>query len=149
MPVILRIGQGGHFLDNAHAGGMFIAVNNDGSLNRFAITEFNDHFEKHPDTGLVFATHKIEHFNKVLLAAKKIHEAVPQIGIVNWDFTIDKLGDPVLIEANCNGGSVWLIQMAHGVGAFGENTEEVLQWLRFMKRLKPHQWINYVGGKTS
>ena len=147
MPVILRIGQGGHFLDNAHAGGMFIAINNDGRLGKFAITEFNERFEKHPDTGLVFATHKIEHFDKVLLAAQKIHEAVPQIGVVNWDFTIDESGEPVLIEANCNGGSVWLIQMAHGVGAFGKDTEEVLQWMRFMKRLKPHERLNYYGGQ--
>ena len=149
MPVILRIGQGGHFLDNAHAGGMFIAVNDDGSLGEFATTEFNDHFEKHPDTGLIFVTHKIGHFEKVLLAAKRIHEAVPQIGVVNWDFTIDELGEPVLIEANCNGGSVWLVQMAHGIGAFGDKTEEVLQWLRFMKRLKPHERVKFMGGRMN
>ena len=149
MPVILRIGQGGHFLDNAHAGGMFIAINNDGSLGKFAVTEFNERFEKHPDTGLVFATHKIEHFDKVLLAAQKIHEAVPQIGIVNWDFTIDESGEPVLIEANCLGGGIWVIQMAHGIGPFGEDTEEVLQWMKFMKRLKPHERLNYYGGQMN
>ena len=44
-------------------------------------------------------------------------------------FTINEEGEPVLIEANINGGSVWLFQMAHGYGAFGEDTAEVLRWL--------------------
>ena len=76
-----------------------------------------------------------------------MHEMVPQIGVVNWDFTVDEKGEPVLIEANISGGSVWLPQMAHGVGAFGEQTKEVLQWLRFMKKLKPSERKAYVGGK--
>ena len=75
-----------------------------------------------------------------------MQETVPQLGVVNWDFTIDQEGDPILIEANCHDGSVWLPQMAHGAGAFGDKTAEVLSWLRFMNRLKPHQRKPYVGG---
>jgi D-alanine-D-alanine ligase-like ATP-grasp enzyme len=77
-----------------------------------------------------------------------MHAAIPQLGVVNWDFTIDPAGNPVLIEANCKNGSVWLPQMAHGVAAFGERTAEVLQWLRFMKKLRPHERVHYVGGYT-
>lgn len=146
MPMIIRIGQGGHFLDNAHQGGMFCAVNEDGTMGDHAVTEFNKQYKEHPDTKCVFASHKIEHVDKVLSAAKKMHLAVPQIGVVNWDFTIDKNGKPLLIEANCNYGSVWLPQMAHGVGAFGNKTAEILQWLRFMKKLKPDDRKKFVGG---
>lgn len=146
MPVIIRIGQGGNFLDNAHQGGMFCAVHDDGTMGSVAVTEFNDRFYEHPDTHLSFAAHRIEHVEDVLDAARRMHAAIPQLGVVNWDFTIDTMGDPVLIEANCKNGSVWLPQMAHGTAAFGEKTAEVLRWLRFMKRLRPHERVSYVGG---
>ena len=66
---------------------------------------------------------------------------------MNWDFTIAADGAPVLIEANVIGGSVWLPQMAHGVGPFGDKTAEVLRWLRFMKSLKPHERPRFAHGK--
>lgn len=146
MPVIIRIGQGGSVLDNAHQGGMFCAVHDDGAMGTVAVTEFNNQFSEHPDTHLVFASHRIEHLDEVIKAARKMHAAIPQLGVVNWDFTIDSTGNPVLIEANCKNGSVWLPQMAHGVAAFGERTAEVLQWLRFMKKLNPHERAPFVGG---
>ena len=130
----MRIGQGGNFLDNAHAGGMFIAVDNDGTLHKKAFTEFRNEYTQHPDTKIKFEDYKIDLFPEVIKAAIQMHESVPQIGCCNWDFTIDITGTPMLIEANMNngkqGGGIWLIEMAHGVGAFGDNTAEILQWLR-------------------
>lgn len=147
MPVILRIGRGKSNVDNAHAGGMFIAVCDDGKLGDHAVTEFNVQFTTHPDSGIVFKDYQLPSYNLLVAAAKRMHELVPQIGVVNWDFTIDADGQPILIEANLNGGSVWLPQMAHGVGAFGEKTEEVLEWLRFMKKLKMKDRISYGCGQ--
>ena len=149
MPIIIRIGQGGHYLDNAHQGGMFCAVHNDGTMGHHAITEFNDQYTEHPDTHTVFSTHKIEHIDRLMDAAMRMHTTIPQLGVVNWDFTIDESGEPVLIEANTSGGSIWLPQMAHGVGAFGERTAEVLQWLRFIKKLKPKQRKQFSGGEMA
>ena len=54
MPLALRLGQGGSYLDNAHAGGMFIGVNNIGELNDVAFTEFGDRYLEHPDTHISF-----------------------------------------------------------------------------------------------
>lgn len=76
-----------------------------------------------------------------------MHELVPRIGVFHWGFTIEKEGEPILIEAIIRGGAIWVSQMAHGVGAFGERIEEVLQWLRFMKKLKLSERKAYVGGK--
>ena len=69
------------------------------------------------------------------------------IGVVNWDFTIDSNGEPILIEANLDGGSIWLIEMAHGKGPFGDNTEDVLKWLRFMKKLHVDEIEKYMFGR--
>ena len=149
-PAIMRIGSGGAYLDNAHAGGMFIAVSDEGILHKTAFTEFKKEFTVHPDTGTVFEGYKIDLFPRVLEAAERMHMALPQIGVVNWDFTIDDEGEPLLIEANMrNGkqsGSIWLMEMAHGCGAFGENTAEVLRWLRLMKNTPKSKWHLYEFG---
>lgn len=148
MPAIMRIGQGGAFLDNAHAGGMFIAINDDGRLHKTAMTEFNNKFTSHPDSNLIFENYIIDKFPSVIKAAKNMHYAIPQLGVVNWDFTIDEDGIPLLIEANLLGGSVWLIEMAHGCGAFGDKTEEVLLWLKTMKKTPKSKRQKYEYGNN-
>ncbi len=133
-PVIIRIGRGGGFTDNASAGGMFIAVNDDGTLHKSAFTKYREEYTVHPDTNFVFEGAKIEHVDKAITLAKRLQAAIPQVALVNWDVTIDESGEPVLIEANMKNdvqsGSVRLPQMAHGKGAFGDNTAKVLQYIR-------------------
>lgn len=147
MPPIMRFGRNGRYLDNAHAGGGFVGINREGLLMPQGFTEFKDVFTKHPDTGIVFDKYKIDNFEKVIDSAKKMHELIPQIGCINWDYTIDENEDPVLIEANMNGGSVWMIEMAHGKGPFGDRTAEILQWLRLMNSLKLKERKNHMFGK--
>lgn len=146
MPIIMRIGQGGNYLDNAHAGGMFIALDDDGTMHKTAFTEFKKEFQIHPDTKLKFDGYKIDLLPKVITAAERMCLIVPQIGCINWDFTIDEEGDPVLIEANTNGGSIWLSEMAHGCGAFGANTEDVLKWLALMIKIPASKREKYKFG---
>ena len=135
VPTIMRIGQGGSVVDNAHAGGMFIGISDDGVLKKTAFTEFRDTFDKHPDTGVIFEDYCISGFKKVLAAAQTMHARIPQVGVINWDFTLDENESPVLIEINSDlGGSIWMTQMANGVGPFGENLEDILCWIRKMER---------------
>ena len=145
MPIIMRIGKGNAVVDNAHAGGIFIAVDNDGSMHKTAFTEFRDMYERHPDTQLVFEGHKIVGMEKVIDAAKRMHASIPQVGVYNWDFTINEKEEPVLIEANTSEGAIWVIQMAHGKGVFGDKTEDVLKWIRKMKSLKLSERENEKG----
>ena len=147
VPITMRIGQGGSHLDNAHAGGMFIALDEDGTMHKTAFTEFKKEFTEHPDTHLVFDGYKIDLLPKVLDCAIKTHMSIPEIGSVHWDFTIDENGEPVLIEANVNGGGIWISEMAHGCGCFGEKTAEVLQWIRQQEKLSVDERIKYPFGK--
>ena len=147
LPAIMRIGRGGANVDNAHAGGIFIAINDDGCLHKMAFTEFKEVFLKHPDTGIVFDGYKIDNFPRVLISAKKCHAMLPQFGCVNWDFTINENGSPVLIEANVRAGSIWLVEIAHGKGAFGEDTAEILKWLRVIKKAKYSERSRYMFGQ--
>lgn len=133
MPVFMRVGQGGAVVDNGAAGGMFLGVHKDGTLTDKAVMPYNTCILSHPDTGLVFKGHKIEHFEKVCAAAIRMHQMIPQIGMVYWDFTIDTEGEPVLIECNIFNGTIYAIQMTLGLPAFEERTAEVLQWIKKMK----------------
>ena len=146
LPVIMRIGKGGACVDNAHAGGVFIAVEDDGTLHEWATTEFNDKFTEHPDSHLVFAGYQMPLVKDVIAAAYRMHNMIPQVGAINWDFSINEEGKPILIEANINGGSVWLFQMAHGRGAFGDETAEVLQWLRKVKKMNRKEREQHLFG---
>lgn len=148
MPVIMRIGSGGKNVDNAHAGGMFIAVEDDGTLHEKAFTEFNKQYTVHPDTKLVFKDYKIPHMERVIEAAKQMHALLPQLGCSNWDFTLNKNGEPTLIEINLRGGGIWVIEMAHGKGPFGERTAEVLRWLAVMRKTPYSKQKSYKYGQS-
>lgn len=130
MPIALRIGQGGNRLDNAHAGGMFVGISDEGKLGEYAYTEFKDTFSQHPDTGTVFKDCKIELVPQILKAAYKMHARVPQLKVMSWDLTLDQDGTVVLIEVNTVGQTVWFPQMANGKSAFGNNTADILNSLR-------------------
>ena len=146
-PIIMRIGRGGSYLDNAHAGGMFIALSDDGTLHKTAFTEFKEEFVEHPDSKLKFEGYRIPLLPNVVDAVKRMHYSLPAIGVINWDMTLDESGQPVLIEANVNGGSIWLFQMAHGCGVFGERTLEILRWLHKMNETKYSDRAQYYFGE--
>lgn len=148
IPVIMRMGRNGSYLDNAHAGGIFIAIDDNGTLHDKAFTEFRDIFTMHPDSLQVFSENRIPLVNKVIDAAERMHMAVSELGVVNWDFTIDELGNPILIEANLRAGSVWLSEMAHGCGPFGKDTDIILRWMRLMKKVKVTDRSRYAFGKN-
>lgn len=146
-PSLMRIGKGGSTLDNAHAGGIFIGITADGKLKKDAFTEFHDVYSVHPDSGVVFEKHSIPLFPKVLEAAFQMHETLPELGCVNWDFTLDENGTPILIEANISDGSIWLSQMSNGVGAFGQDTPEILEWIHKMEGVKLSDRYKYRFGR--
>lgn len=146
MPSIMRIGVDGKIVDNAHAGGIFIGISDKGILNDKAFTEFGDTFEKHPDSNIVFHNYKINCFEKCLQSAYTMIQSLPEVGVINWDFTIDKDNNPILIEANISGGSIWLTQMANGVGCFEERTGEILKWIRKMRKIHPSDYTKHMCG---
>ena len=146
MPAIMRIGVGRKDVDNAHAGGIFIGISDEGILRDKAFTEFREVYDRHPDTEIVFTNYKICGFRKCLDAANLMALQLPEVGVVNWDFTIDKDYNPILIEANISGGSIWLTQMANGVGCFGDMTGEILRWIRKMRKIKPTEYGDHMCG---
>ena len=141
-PITMRMGRSGAVIDNASAGGIVIGLDYEGNLmDQAQATSAGDSGEglsfkcsEHPDTHIVFRGYKIPELPLVIQAAKKMHSAVPQLGIVNWDFTVTEDGQPCLIEANCEFcGGYDLIQTVHGQGIFGEDTPYILAYTKFLR----------------
>lgn len=134
-PISIRIGSGGSKIDNIHAGGITTSVDKDSQTlpkigYQLGYSDSNIQLEKHPDTGIVFDGYKIEGVNKLPEAAKSLHGYTPHIGIISWDFTLNKDNMPVLIEANYTGQAVWLAQITSGKPFFGDQTKDILNLLK-------------------
>lgn len=137
---ILRIGMGESSTDNAHAGGMYIGVNRDGSLEDQAFNDAHDVFTEHPDTHVRFAGYSIPEIRAIEEKALALHARIPQLGVVNWDMTVNSHGGVVLVEANTRSGSIDMAQSTFGCGIFGDDTDAILEYLRDMRKLYPFNY---------
>ena len=146
LPVVVRIGVGSMHVDNATAGGIFVGISDDGIMLPLAMNKYGKHYYEHPDSGVKFDGYTIDFIPQILTEAKRLHGAIAQVGVVNWDFTVGESGEIILIEGNMSSGGIWIFQMAHGVAPFGDKTAEILQWTRKMKNLSLHQRINHTFG---
>ena len=130
-PVALRMGRKNADRDNIHYGGISIGVNQDGTLKKYAFSEYGEKFAEHPDSNVCFEKYLIpEAGMKLRSVAKSLHGRVPWLGIVSWDLTIGKDGKIILIEMNTTGQSAWFCQMVNGEPLFGENTGEMLKKIK-------------------
>ena len=112
---ILRIGQGGNPVDNAHAGGLFVGVDREtGRLGprAHAFFEFGGATHtRHPDTGTVFDGFEVPYFAEAVALARRAHARLPLL-YVGWDVGITPDG-PRLIEGN-SGAHLSLMEVAAG-----------------------------------
>ncbi len=145
-PAVLRLGRNGSRVDNACSGGMYVAVAENGKLGEMACTDSSERIFVHPDSKIVFKDYSIMPITGVLEAAKKMHRALPMLGVVNWDFMLDENGDAVLIEANIMNGGIDMIERGCGVSLFGDKTAEVLRWIRLMKSTPARKREKYYFG---
>ncbi len=124
---ILKLGTNGSIVDfsNSNKDGLFMAINNDGFLSDAAFcSEHEKKYFEHPNTKITFKNYKIDLFPKVLQCAKKLHSVIPWLGFCKWDMTIDKQGNPTVIEMEKSVSSLFL-QIATGKSMFEENTSEI------------------------
>lgn len=138
-PIVLRIGRKNQFVDNAHAGGVFVGVGDDGTIITDAKSALGETFVKHPDTDITFKGYRIANVQKLRNKAIELAQLFPQTKLIDWDLALDKNGDVVCIEANIESGSIWLVQMSHGAPVFGPYTQEMLKFVgikNFFKIIK-------------
>lgn len=134
VPIAFRIGRKGKSVDNIHAGGLVVGVRDDGTLLPEAYElGYGDRtvkYLKHPDSNVVFDGYKLPYIQDVINSAYAVHRRLVNVGIVSWDFTVDSDNNPVLIEANIRGQSIWFPQIVHGKGAFGKYTKDIMDMIK-------------------
>ena len=133
-PISLRLGGNGSEVDNIHAGGISIAVGDDGVLAdcayRLGYGDTFDKFCEHPDTKVKFGGYRLSFVNSIIEAAKKLHNYTNGVGLISWDFTVNDKNEIIVIEANYKGQSSWFPQMLSGKALFGDNTSKILKSLK-------------------
>jgi len=129
-PLSFRVGRGGNFVDNIHAGGLVVGLNDNGMLKKFAFTEMQEKYEMHPDTNIKFEDYNLSKTNEIINLAKNMHKVTPHMRIISWDFTVNEKDEIVLLEINLLGQSVWFPQMVNGEPMFGENTKDILKVIK-------------------
>lgn len=130
-PAIMRFGVGDTHLDNAHAGGVYAGISDEGVLHKYATKcNSNYRYEVHPDTGIRFEGYKLPYFKDMVDTVKQLHTCIPNLGFINWDVTINDKDQIVLIESNMYCGGIWVFQNPWGESVFRDDTEYMIQKLK-------------------
>lgn len=133
LSAILRMGINGCRVDNMVSGGVNCAIRSDGTLCNKLYNAIGTLFEGHPNSGSM-DDKKIENFQAIVDAACISHKQLPYMGIISWDFAINKVGEPVLVEFNLKPQSLDFHQRENGP-LFGDMTIKVLDEV-FASRMK-------------
>lgn len=126
-PLMLRMGQKGHLVDNIHYGGVFIGLDQQGFLDPVGHIEYDQRLVCHPDTQTIFEGYQIPKIPEMIELAKKLHRKLAMIRFISWDFTVNEREEIVLIEMNLHSQTIESPQIAHCEPIFGENTAAILR----------------------
>ncbi|KGN98569.1 hypothetical protein HR11_08535 [Porphyromonas macacae] len=133
----LRIGRKGKIVDNVGSGGFSVKISSDGVLQKYGYSiGYSLPFE-YTDTGIKLEGYRLPFFERIIHVCKELHNQLPYFDLAGWDISIDKGGEPVLIEWNV---SPDLLQSAGP--AFREYTEEILKRVR---KSKTTRYLKLVG----
>ncbi len=140
---IMRIGGKGSIMDNAHAGGGYVALKLDGTLGNCVLDQYGRVCTIF--NGIDFKeTYRIPDFERVIMFAKEVGKHVLHHRLLALDIMLDKQGCPRLIEFNTGQSSaysMWLFQFA-GMPAFGEYTDEIIDYCK--NNLDKIQYCMYI-----
>lgn len=124
LSALLRMGANGNRVDNMVSGGVNCAISADGNLVNKLYNAVGKRFDGHPNTGSVEGKY-VPNFKQVEKVAHSAHKKLPYMGIISWDFAIDEIAEPVLIEFNLKPQGLDLHQRENGP-LFKGLTEKVL-----------------------
>jgi len=118
---IQRFGGEGSIVDNASAGGGFVALSEDGVVDRTVKKYKSLKFEKLAGN----AVERIPYFQKIKDAALYLHSKLPNLNYIGWDMSVTQEGVPVLIEFNSR-PAVEIKQISSGPVFSKEDLDEIM-----------------------
>lgn len=127
---IIRIGKDGAFIDNAHAGGMFIGVDvATGELGKYVIDQYGNKQNSWNGIDYSNSVYTVPHWNDVIAFAKHVGVRIPHHRLLALDVALKEDGKPILIEYNLSGFSYWFYMYTNQT-AFGNCTDEIIDYCR-------------------
>jgi len=125
---VMRIGRKGTEIDNSHAGGFFVGIDENGVLGKYLCNQWGERVEVFNGIDFKNNTFKVPDYEKIKQFAIKIGEKVVHHDLVAMDIAIDFENNPQLIEINVGGFSGKLFQLTSGT-VFGDYTDEVMEYV--------------------
>lgn len=124
---IMRIGQRGAAVDNAHAGGLFVGVGLDGTIGKYACDQYGNRYDTFNNINFKENHYRIPDFDRVIRFAEAVGDHVVHHRLLAQDICIEADGTPRLVEFNIRAFSVWLFQFTSGP-AFGKYADEIIEY---------------------
>jgi len=143
---IMRIGNQGSVVDNAHAGGRYVGI--DVASGKLKNDIFDQYGRKYKTFNKIdFTTEQKIPYDlwiRTLQFAKSIGKYIPHHRLLALDIMIDKNGNPRLVEFNVEYYSMWFFQFTIG-SAFGKYTDEIIDFCS--KKRKSLEYIISIKNK--
>ena len=99
---IARFGiDNGSIGDNISQGGVAVAVNEDGILDKYGYYYEFPRTDEHPTSHIKFEGYKIPNWDQLIKTVTTLHSFIPGLSAIGWDVAITK-NDIKIIEANSN-----------------------------------------------
>ena len=128
---IMRIGNKGSVVDNAHAGGRYVGIYSDGTLGKVTLDQWGN--KQVVFNGIDFSKeYKVPNWKYILEFSKSLGKCIPHCRLIALDLMLTKDGSPKLIEYNVSAYSPWLFQFTSG-SALGEYTDEIIDYCKKRK----------------
>ena len=129
---IMRVGKNGQFVDNAHAGGMFVGV--DVATGQVGHTLFDQYGAGRTKwNGLDYSEERfIPNWSDAKDFACEVARKITHHRLLAMDITINSDGKPQLIEYNLRGFSYWLFMFTNQK-PLGEYTDEIIEYCKVHK----------------
>lgn len=130
----VRMGRKGQFVDNAHQGGIFIAVDtHNGKLAGEAVDTHGNTYAVHPESGIVLNGYQLPEWDNAIELVKKAAEEVPKVQYSSWDLAHTPDKGWVVVEVNPSGMFLWQASAQKGC------KEELKQIMEQMELLVPYR----------
>lgn len=120
----IRFGVDGG-MDNLTAGGLVCSINDDGTLNEYAVKKYCEKFLYHPNSNIKFSEITIPSYNKLSEVAENIANQIPLCNLVSLDMCLDSNNQWRCLEINLTSQTIRFSQYA-GKSFLGEYTDEVI-----------------------
>lgn len=126
---LIRVGQRGSVVDNAHAGGVLVGVDDHGRLGKFVCNQYGDKVDVF--NGIDFANEELvlPDFDRIKAFAVKVGESIAHHRLLQQDITVDEKGVIRLVEFNISGFAPWSYQFT-GHTAFRTYTTEIIEYCK-------------------